>query len=69
MRTLFSSLLPFAMCLLFVACNEQPYKYGAEPLDISSLRQWEKVHRPAIYNFFETEVYGRMPEKEVPILY
>ena len=69
MRTLLSLLLSLASCLMLTACNEQPYKYGAEPLEISSLRQWEKVHRPAIYNFFETEVYGRMPDKKVPIRY
>ena len=69
MRTLLSSLLSLVTCLALTSCNEQPYKYGAEPLEISSLRQWENVHRPAIYNFFETEVYGRMPEKEVPIRY
>lgn len=69
MRTLLSLLLSLASCLMLTSCNEQPYKYGAEPLEISSQRQWEKVHRPAIYNFFETEVYGRMPDKKVPIRY
>lgn len=63
------SLLSLLLCSVLVACDEQPRIYGAGPLEISSLRQWERVHRPAIYNFFSTEVYGRMPEKQVPIRY
>ena len=69
MRKIFYPLLLSLSCVTLIACDEQPRIYGAEPLEISSLRQWERVHRPAIYNFFETEVYGRMPEKQVPILY
>ena len=41
--------------------------YGAEPLRFGSLKEWRKVHRPAIYNFFLTEVYGRQPEQQLPI--
>ena len=41
--------------------------YGAEPLKFNSLKEWRKVHRPAIYNFFLTEVYGRQPEKQLPV--
>ena len=41
--------------------------YGAEPLRFGSLKEWRKVHRPAIYNFFLTEVYGRQPELQLPI--
>lgn len=69
MRKFFYPLLLSLSCVTLFACQEQPRTYGAEPLEISSLRQWERVHRPAIYNFFETEVYGRMPEKSVPISY
>ena len=69
MRKFFYPLLLSLSCATLIACDEEPRTYGAEPLEISSLRQWERVHRPAIYNFFETEVYGRMPEKQVPIRY
>ena len=69
MRKIFYPLLLSLSCATLIACDEKPRTYGAEPLEISSLRQWERVHRPAIYNFFETEVYGRMPEKQVPIRY
>lgn len=40
-------------------------KYGAKPLEFESLKEWKKVHRPAIYDFFLNEVYGRTPEKDV----
>ena len=43
--------------------------YGAESLRFKSLKEWRKVHRPAIYNFFLTEVYGRQPEQKLPIRY
>jgi hypothetical protein len=43
--------------------------YGAEPLKFGSLKEWRKVHRPAIYNFFLTEVYGRQPEQKLPVRY
>ena len=69
MRNIFYPLLLSLSCATLIACDEEPRTYGAEPLEISSLRQWERVHRPAIYNFFETEVYGRMPEQQVPIRY
>ena len=42
-------------------------KYGAEPLRFSSVEEWEGVHRPIIMNFFEREVYGLMPQKQVPM--
>ena len=44
-------------------------KYGSEPLKINSVEEWEQVHRPVIMNFFEQEVYGLMPEKQVAISY
>ncbi len=46
---------------------EDMQHYGAEPLRFKSLKEWRKVHRPAIYNFFLTEVYGRQPEQKLPI--
>lgn len=42
-------------------------KYGAEPLRFSSVEEWESVHRPVIMEFFEREVYGRMPTAQVPM--
>ena len=69
MKKTFYQLLTLILCIMFSSCDEQPYTYGSAPLDISSLRQWQRVHRPAIYKFFETQVYGRMPEKNIPIRY
>lgn len=69
MKKFLLPLLSLVVSASLVSCDEQPRIYGAEPLEISSLRQWERVHRPAIYDFFEKEVYGRMPEKQVPIRY
>ena len=69
MKKFLLPLLALVVSASLVSCDEQPRIYGAEPLEISSLRQWERVHRPAIYDFFEKEVYGRMPEKQVPIRY
>lgn len=36
-------------------------KYGASPLELSSKRQWEKQVRPTVMEFFQTEVYGKVP--------
>ena len=69
MKKFLLPLLSLVVSASLVSCDEQPRIYGAEPLEISSLRQWERVHRPAIYDFFEKEVYGRIPEKQVPIRY
>ena len=41
--------------------------YGAAPLRFSSVEEWESVHRPVIYNFFENRVYGRVPDRQ-PVL-
>ncbi|MBO4993807.1 MAG: acetylxylan esterase [Alistipes sp.] len=63
----------FALLALLgsLQCVAQPTvnvkKYGAEPLRFSSVEEWEQVHRPVIMNFFEREVYGRMPQKQVPM--
>jgi hypothetical protein len=40
-------------------------KYGAKPLEFESLKEWKKVHRPAIMDFFLTDVYGHYPQKQV----
>ena len=58
--------------LLFGACEQAPpadIHYGVEPLQFKSVKEWEKYHRPAIMSFFENEVYGKMPEKKLPIKY
>ena len=44
-------------------------KYGAKPLHFSSVEEWEMVHRPVIYNFFEREVYGRGPMSQPSVTY
>ena len=68
-------ILLFALLFLSVAPlaaqnGSQPSPhYGAEPLKFGSLKEWRKVHRPAIYNFFLTEVYGRQPEQKLPVRY
>ena len=48
---------------------QQMQHYGAEPLRFNSLKEWRKVYRPAIYNFFLTEVYGRQPEQQLPVCF
>lgn len=65
--TLFAllALLGSLQCVAQPAVNVK--KYGAEPLRFSSVEEWEQVHRPVIMNFFEREVYGRMPQKQVPM--
>lgn len=42
-------------------------KYGAEPLRFSSVEEWESVHRPIISEFFQREVYGYMPTRQIPM--
>lgn len=65
--TLFAllALMGSLQCVAQPAVNVK--KYGAEPLRFSSVEEWEQVHRPVIMNFFEREVYGRMPQKQVPM--
>ncbi|MBR6759059.1 MAG: hypothetical protein IKM03_01605, partial [Alistipes sp.] len=69
LSTLFLLLLAASMSLSAqnAISIDQMQHYGAEPLKFNSLKEWRKVHRPAIYNFFLTEVYGRQPEKELPV--
>lgn len=53
----------FTLILILAATSvlAQPAKYGAEPLRPSSKKQWEKIDRPAIMQFFQNEVYGKVP--------
>ena len=67
-----SCLITSILCTLMLcgACEQAPVAdihYGAEPLKFKSVKEWEKQHRPAIMAFFENEVYGKMPEKNIPI--
>jgi rhamnogalacturonyl hydrolase YesR len=36
---------------------------------VKSAKEWEKVQRPYVYRLFERNVYGKMPEKAVPVTY
>lgn len=47
-----------AICLL-QGSLAQPY--GAKPLDVTSKREWQKKVRPAVMEFFQNEVYGKVP--------
>lgn len=73
MKKLFAIAISAVGALMFFgACEQAPQAdihYGAEPLKFKSVKEWEKYHRPAIMSFFEEEVYGKMPQKKVPIRY
>ncbi len=43
--------------------------YPTAPFQIENLKQWKKKHRPAIYDFFENEVYGKVPQAKVKVKY
>ena len=47
----------------------QPAKYDVAPLKVESRKAWEMIHRPQIYDFFLTEVFGRQPEQRVKPTY
>ena len=66
--TLFAALF-LASAAFAQPANVQVKKYGAEPLRFSSVEEWECVHRPVIYDFFQREVYGYMPTRQVPMSY
>ena len=66
--TLFAALF-LASAAFAQPANIQVKKYGAEPLRFSSVEEWESVHRPVIYDFFQREVYGYMPTRQVPMSY
>ena len=67
--TTFVLLLASALCVRAQESGVIVPKYGSEPLKINSVEEWEQVHRPVIMNFFEQEVYGLMPQKQVNITY
>ncbi|MBQ2702948.1 MAG: hypothetical protein IJF63_03715, partial [Alistipes sp.] len=59
-------------CVMMVSAQPTTVKvkkYGAKPLRFSSVEEWEVVHRPVIYNFFEREVYGRVPQHHPSVTY
>ena len=64
MKKLFSFLFVAALLIPSMGAVAQQ-KYGAKPLEFESLKAWKKVHRPAIMDFFLTDVYGHYPQKQV----
>ena len=62
-------MLGCAMMALAQPTTIKVKKYGAKPLCFSSVEEWEMVHRPVIYNFFEREVYGRVPMYQPAVTY
>ena len=64
MKKLFSFLCTVAL-LMPTMCVSAQQKYGAKPLEFESLKEWKRVHRPAIMDFFLNDVYGHYPEKQV----
>lgn len=64
MKKLFSFLFAVALLMPTMGVVAQQ-KYGAKPLEFESLKEWKKVHRPAIMDFFLTDVYGHYPQKQV----
>ena len=64
MKKLFSFLFVVALLMPTMGVVAQQ-KYGAKPLEFESLKEWKKVHRPAIMDFFLTDVYGHYPQTQV----
>lgn len=64
MKKLFSFLFAVALLIPSMGAVAQQ-KYGAKPLEFESLKEWKKVHRPTIMDFFLTDVYGHYPQKQV----
>ena len=64
MKKLFSFLFVAALLIPSMGAVAQQ-KYGAKPLEFESLKEWKKVHLPAIMDFFLTDVYGHYPQKQV----
>ena len=59
LRKLFLAIIVAMLSGVAVA---QTAGYAVGPLQVESRKSWESLHRPAIYNFFLTEVFGRQPE-------
>ena len=62
-------MLGFAAAVSAQPASVKVKKYGAAPLRFSSVEEWEYIHRPIIFNYFQNEVYGRVPECQVSVLY
>jgi Glycosyl Hydrolase Family 88 len=43
--------------------------YQETPIPLTTVKRWESVQRPAIYQLFAKNVYGRMPEISIPVTY
>ncbi len=43
--------------------------YQETPIPLTTVKNWETIQRPAIYQLFEKNVYGRMPETSIPVSY
>ena len=52
-------LLTFIAICLLQGSMAQPY--GAKSIDVTSRREWQKQVRPAVMEFFQNEVYGKVP--------
>ena len=57
----------FAAPLFAQTALPQTPHYGDQPLRFASVEEWEQIHRPIIYHFFEQEVYGVMPTRQIPM--
>lgn len=56
-------ILSFILIFIATTAVAQPSatKYGASPIEVESKRQWEKSLRPAVMEFFQQQVYGKVP--------
>lgn len=54
------SLMALLLCFGALA-QPSSDKFGASPLEFSSKKEWQKVARPAIFEFFQQQVYGKTP--------
>lgn len=62
------ALIGVALLLLSsLSATAQQRTYGSGPLCFGSSEEWEQIHRPIIYHFFEQEVYGEMPVRQIPM--
>ena len=61
-------MLAVVALMAVVACAAE-VRYGSRPLRFESLREWKNVHRPAIMQFFEHEVFGCQPKQAAKVSY